>query len=114
MGRRCVPHRMKEKSRLWDARAGHQIGPPFEGHTASENRMSFSPGGRRVVSKSCDKTLRLCDTDTCTQIGDPFEGHSDAMWCVSVSETHHTAYHTASVQYGPPMDPQLGVRLRVP
>jgi WD40 repeat protein len=46
--------------RLWDARTGELLGPPFT-HRSGVYSAVFSPDGQRLLTASRDRTARLLD-----------------------------------------------------
>lgn len=49
--------------RLWDARTGKLLRPPFEGHTSFVKSVAFSPDGSRIVSCG-NESIRIWDVRT--------------------------------------------------
>ncbi|KAH7326799.1 hypothetical protein B0J17DRAFT_620448 [Rhizoctonia solani] len=71
--------------RIWDARTGHAIGRPLQGHANWINSVAFSPDGAYIASGSSDTTVRLWDARTGKMSSNPLRGHTDSVRSVVFS-----------------------------
>jgi WD40 repeat protein/tRNA A-37 threonylcarbamoyl transferase component Bud32 len=82
-GRRVITAGADNKSRIWDAATGRQIGPTLD-HRGWVRSASFSPDGKRAVTASQDKTARIWDAATGQQVGPALE-HQGEIFTASFS-----------------------------
>ncbi|MBD2663046.1 peptidase C14, caspase catalytic subunit p20 [Richelia sinica FACHB-800] len=71
--------------RLWDAKTGQAIAPPFFGHTDYVTSVAFNHDGTQLVSGSFDNTIRLWDAKTGQAIAKPLSGHTSSVNSVAFS-----------------------------
>ncbi|KAG1731850.1 WD40-repeat-containing domain protein [Suillus paluster] len=67
----------------------------FEGHTASNQSLAWTPDGMRLLSAGGDDdpTIREWDTSTWKQVGDPWTGHTRRISAIVI---HPAGTHLAS------------------